>query len=211
MGILQSIRERLGVAPELPDSEALDQALGDKLQEINTVNAEILAHEERLPLDVIQSPDRGEASGRELVDLKSTRDRLTATCDALRREIAAAIKREATAEKIAELEATAEKGRACLPLAKALIEAMGPAVAAARAFLVAHKDFVKAIPMSDANEWEGNRRMAGLRQLIILALENPDAIEDAIRESVHVCTANAHQVRSRRENSNEPASGERAA
>src|ERR1039458_8200512 len=135
MGILQSIRERLGVAPELPDSEALTQALGDKLQEINGLDAEIPARGRRLPLDVIQDADGGDAASRELADLKSKRERLAATCDLLRRELATAREREADAQKIFEFEAAAEKARACAPLVKDLVKAIVPAAEAARALL----------------------------------------------------------------------------
>jgi hypothetical protein len=198
MGILQSIRERLGAAPDLPDSKVLAQALGDKLQEINTVNAEILAHEERLPLDVIQSSDGGEASGRELADLKIKRDRLSATCDALRREIAAALEREADAEKISEFQAAAEKGRECLPLAKDLIAAIVPAAEAARALLDADAEFVRAMPLKNADSYRlsGSIRSGDMvRELILRALEKPEALVGAIERRVEICRENAAAVR----------------
>ena len=172
----------------------LTQALDGKLQEVNALDADILARDQRLALDDIQNPG-DETSSRELDNLKSKRRRLVATCDAFRREIAAALEREAEADKISEFQAAAEKGRECSPLAKDLIATIVPAAAAARALLAAHAEFLKAIPMRGVNEWEGNRRIsAGLRQLIVLALENPHAIEDAIEESVEACMANAASI-----------------
>ena len=221
MGILQSIRERLGVAPELPDSEALTQALGDKLQEINGLDAEIPARELRLPLDVIQDADGGDAASRELADLKSKRERLAATCDLLRREIATAREREADTQKIFEFEAAAEKARACAPLVKDLVKAIVPAAEAARALLDAHAKYVGAIPDSTIYERHG-RWVSLLRpsaflggftacELIVSALENPHTIEDRIARSVEICMENVAEIRAGAQKPQEDEAASRAA
>jgi len=139
MGILQSIRAKLGVSPEMPDSAALTQALGEKLQEVNRIDADILALERRLPLDVIQNPDGGEASSRELADLKSKHDRLTATCDALRRENAEALARERAAELAARWNTAEERSGTVIAAAgkvDAIIESLADAIVELREAVV---------------------------------------------------------------------------
>ena len=223
MGIAQQIRAMLGIGSELPDSAVFTQALGDKLQEVNRLDADIPAREQRLPLDVIQDADGGDAASRELADLKSKRERLAATCDLLRRELATAREREADAQKIFEFEAAAEKARACAPLVKDLVKAIVPAAEAARALLDAHAKYVGAIPDSTIYERHGRwvsllRPSAYLcgysstggardgdlvRELIVSALENPHTIEDRIARSVEICMENVAEIRAGAQNPQE--------
>jgi hypothetical protein len=203
MGILQQIREKLGAGSEMSESAAGTKALGERIQEANDIDEKIRALEQRLPLDEIQSHDLGEASSRELADLKDQRDRIAATCALLRREIADAVERERIAEKISKFGAAAEKARVCAPLAADLIAAIKPAVAAARALLDANAEFIKAIPTADAymygltfeRERNGIAAASHVHQLIVRALETPQRLEDEIGRSIETCTRNLAELR----------------
>jgi hypothetical protein len=207
MGWIQKIRERLGLEADIPDSGVIKQALSEALQERDLANADIHGREQRLGLDSIRDPDGDDARAQDLAQLRAKRDTLTAKCDSLQRELDAALEREADDETISQYETAAEKGRECSPLVRTLIEVTTQAATAAQALLEAHRDFVGAVP------WSGVKRFASARlisdhdvaHLIILALKNPHGIEDAIAEIVRFCVANAANVRSERENKNEPA------
>ena len=212
MGILQSIRERLGAAPEMPDSAALTQALGEKLQEVNRIDADILALERRLPLDVILNPDGGEASSRELADLKSKHDRLTATCAALRRENTEALARERADELNARWMTAEEWSGAVLAAAgkvDSIIESLADAIVELREAVVT---FDSSLPTRAADYGYGSSLQssaASFASAKLRAIVTREPVTSSLRTIAENDIAVALRVRP--SNKQEPQSGEKAA
>jgi hypothetical protein len=200
MGIVQLIRQKLGAAPDTLDSSVLTQAVDEALGEIKSLDSEILTREQRLGRDSIESPDGGEAAGRELQELRSKRDRLSAKCNSLRREIDEALKREADTEQISRFEAAAEKGRQCLTLAADLIAALAPVIAIASALDDATSELagsIAAVPYPLVNLGDSGQEILSARptRLTVLAVQDPEGLEKAIASVVSTMKANGDSIR----------------
>ena len=87
MGILQQIRTKLGVSPEMPDSAALAHAARDLNARINQNRADAAAIEASIPGAVIASIDGAATERRKLERLESEHTALVRAADAIRREI----------------------------------------------------------------------------------------------------------------------------
>jgi predicted nucleic acid-binding Zn-ribbon protein len=96
MGILQQIRTKFG--GNSPDSVALTQAGGDLDTRMIKNRADAATIEASIPGAVIASIDGAATERRKLQALDSEYGALVKAADAIRREIAAAIAREAAAE-----------------------------------------------------------------------------------------------------------------
>ena len=149
-GIAQLIRKKLGAAPEMPDSTVLKQAMDGDLGEIKNLDSEIIAREQRLGLDSLQSPDGGEAAGRELQELRAKRERLSAKCESLRPEIADALKREAVAEQLAQCDVVDREGLKCEEVARELSLWIDGLIPIAKRLFAADRDFKAAAAAHDA-------------------------------------------------------------
>ncbi|MGA8641334.1 hypothetical protein [Candidatus Binatus sp.] len=152
-GIVQFIREKLGAAPDALDSSVLAQAMEEALGEVSSLDSEILAREQRLGRDSIESPDGGEAAGRELQELRSKRDRLTAKCESLGPEIANATEREMIAELEAQCDIAEEKKQKCEEAVRALSVAIDAVIPAAKLVFATQRDFVEAAGDRNASNW----------------------------------------------------------
>ncbi len=98
MGILQQIRTKLGAGPDMLDSVALTQALGDLLSRDNKNRADAAAIEASIPGAVLASIDGAATERRKLANLDSEHAALVKAADATRREIALAVAREEASE-----------------------------------------------------------------------------------------------------------------
>ena len=74
MGFLQLIREKLGAAPDMPDSAVLTQALGEALDKLNKIDARIAELKSGISLDVARSDDAAAATRAQLAELRSERE-----------------------------------------------------------------------------------------------------------------------------------------
>ena len=116
--ILQTIRAKLGLGPDVPDSRVLTQALGDLNARINKDRADAAAIEASIPGAVIASIDGAATERRKLQALDSERSALVKAADATRREIAAADAADRFVELQSKWDATAALGNVYLQAAR---------------------------------------------------------------------------------------------